>query len=109
MGAQFVGAGTHKKVLVIGSDVMTSILDFKDRATCVLFGDGAGAVLLEPAASDAEGIIDFVARYRRFGRLQPLHARRRVAASALARDRRKADALRASGRASRYSSMRCGA
>lgn len=60
VGAQFVGAGAHKKVLVIGSDVMTSILDFKDRGTCVLFGDGAGAVLLEPAASDAEGIIDFV-------------------------------------------------
>ena len=59
VGAQFVGAGLHKKVLVIGSDVMTSILDFKDRATCVLFGDGAGAVLLEPATSDAEGIIDF--------------------------------------------------
>ena len=60
VGAQFVGAGAHKKVLVIGCDVMTSILDFKDRATCVLFGDGAGAVLLEPAVSDAEGIIDFV-------------------------------------------------
>ena len=58
-GAQFVGAGTHKKVLVIGSDVMTSILDYKDRATCVLFGDGAGTVLLEPAASDSEGIVDF--------------------------------------------------
>src|SRR5580704_10274674 len=52
VGAQFVGAGTHKKALVIGSDVMTSILDFTDRATCVLFGDGAGAVLLEPATSD---------------------------------------------------------
>jgi 3-oxoacyl-[acyl-carrier-protein] synthase-3 len=60
VGAQFVGAGSHKKVLVIGSDVMTSILDFKDRATCVLFGDGAGAVLIEPATSGAEGIIDFV-------------------------------------------------
>ena len=59
VGAQFVGAGTHKKVLVIGSDVMTSVLDFDDRATCVLFGDGAGAVLLEPAVSDSEGIIDF--------------------------------------------------
>ena len=58
VGAQFVGAGTHKKVLVIGTDVMTSILDYKDRATCVLFGDGAGAVLLEPAA-EAEGILDF--------------------------------------------------
>jgi 3-oxoacyl-[acyl-carrier-protein] synthase III len=60
VAAQFVGSGAHKKVLVVGSDVMTSILDFKDRATCVLFGDGAGAVLVEPAASAAEGIIDFV-------------------------------------------------
>src|ERR1700732_5068895 len=60
VGAQFVGAGTHKKALVIGSDVMTSILDYQDRATCVLFGDGAGAVLAEPAASVDEGILDFV-------------------------------------------------
>ncbi len=59
VGAQFVGAGTHKKVLVIGSDVMTSILNYDDRNTCVLFGDGAGCVLIEPAASDAEGILDF--------------------------------------------------
>lgn len=58
VGAQFVGAGTHKKVMVIGSDTMTSILDYTDRATCVLFGDGAGAVLVEPAA-DGEGILDF--------------------------------------------------
>jgi len=58
-GAQFVAAGTHKKVLVVGTDVMTSILDYKDRATCVLFGDGAGAVLIEPASSDQEGILDF--------------------------------------------------
>src|ERR1700734_3030479 len=58
VGAQFVGAGTHKKALVIGSDVMTSILDYQDRATCVLFGDGAGAVLVEAAAGD-EGILDF--------------------------------------------------
>ncbi len=60
VGAQFVGSGAHKKVLVIGSDIMTSILDFTDRATCVLFGDGAGAVLLEPAESDSEGILDFM-------------------------------------------------
>ncbi len=60
VGAQFVGAGTQKKALVIGSDVMTSILDFQDRATCVLFGDGAGAVLLEPAENEDEGILDFV-------------------------------------------------
>src|ERR1700687_2247504 len=58
VGAQFVGAGTHKKVMVIGSDSMSTILDYKDRATCVLFGDGAGAVLLEPA-KDGEGILDF--------------------------------------------------
>jgi len=58
-GAQFVCTGAHKKVLVIGSDVMSSILDYTDRATCILFGDGAGAVILEPA-SDGEGIIDFV-------------------------------------------------
>lgn len=59
VGSQFVAAGTHRKVLVIGSDVMTSILDYSDRSTCVLFGDGAGAVLIEAAASDQEGIIDF--------------------------------------------------
>ena len=59
VGAQFVGSGAHKKVLAIGSDKMTSILDYQDRATCVLFGDGAGAVLLEPATSDNEGILDF--------------------------------------------------
>jgi len=58
VGAQFVGAGTHKKVLVIGSDKMSSILDYGDRATCVLFGDAAGAVLFEPAG-DNEGILDF--------------------------------------------------
>jgi 3-oxoacyl-[acyl-carrier-protein] synthase III len=59
IGAQFVGAGTHKKALVIGSDVMSSIIDYQDRNTCVLFGDGAGAVLLEPSDSDGEGILDF--------------------------------------------------
>ena len=59
VGAQFAGAGTHRKVLVIGSDVMSSIIDYKDRNTCVLFGDGAGAVLVEPAESNGAGILDF--------------------------------------------------
>lgn len=60
-GTQFVMTGAHKNVLVIGADVMSSIIDYTDRATCVIFGDGAGAVLLEPAAtSDSEGIIDFL-------------------------------------------------
>jgi len=58
VGGQFVGSGAHKKVLVIGSDKMSSILDYTDRSTCILFGDGAGAVLLEPAAAN-EGILDF--------------------------------------------------
>ena len=61
-GAQFIATGAHAKVLVIGADVMTSIIDFQDRATCVLFGDGAGAVLLEPAEDGECGIIDFVLR-----------------------------------------------
>jgi 3-oxoacyl-[acyl-carrier-protein] synthase III len=60
VGAQFVMTGSHKKVLVIGSDVMSSIIDYTDRATCVIFGDGAGAVLLEPTAEDSVGLIDFV-------------------------------------------------
>jgi len=61
-GAQFISSGTHKKVLIIGADVMTSILDFQDRATCVLFGDGAGAVLLEAAHEGEQGLIDFMLR-----------------------------------------------
>jgi 3-oxoacyl-[acyl-carrier-protein] synthase III len=58
MGAQFIESGRHSKVMVIGADVMTSILDFSDRTTCVLFGDGAGAVILEPR-EDGTGILDF--------------------------------------------------
>ena len=60
VGAQFVATGSHKKVLVIGADVMSSIIDYTDRATCVIFGDGAGAVLLEPSDDDSVGLIDFV-------------------------------------------------
>lgn len=59
-GAQFVQTGAYKRVLVIGTDVMSSILNFEDRTTCVLFGDGAGAVLLEPSQEDDTGIIDFI-------------------------------------------------
>lgn len=58
-GAQFVATGAHKKVMVIGADVMSSIIDYTDRATCVIFGDGAGAVILEPADEDL-GLIDFI-------------------------------------------------
>jgi len=58
-GAQFIETGVYSKVMVVGTDVMSSIIDFRDRSTCVLFGDGAGAVLLEPS-KDGNGIIDFV-------------------------------------------------
>jgi 3-oxoacyl-[acyl-carrier-protein] synthase-3 len=58
--AHLIGGGTHRKVLVIGADTMSRIIDYKDRATCVLFGDGAGAFLLEPAAEGEDaGYIDF--------------------------------------------------
>jgi 3-oxoacyl-[acyl-carrier-protein] synthase-3 len=60
VGAQFVQTGAHKKVMVIGADVMSSIIDYTDRATCVLFGDGAGAVILEPSDEDSLGLIDFM-------------------------------------------------
>ncbi len=46
-GAQFIATGAHKKVMVIGADVMSSIIDYTDRATCIIFGDGAGAVILK--------------------------------------------------------------
>ena len=58
-GAQFVESGTHKKVVVIGADKMSATTDYTDRTTCVLFGDGAGAVLLEPV-EDGVGIQDYI-------------------------------------------------
>jgi len=59
-GTQFVATGAHKKVLVVGADVMSSIIDYTDRATCIIFGDGAGAVLLEPADEDGLCMMDFL-------------------------------------------------
>ncbi len=59
IGAQFIESGAHNKVVVIGADVMSSIIDFEDRTTCVLFGDGAGAVLLEPSEDENFGILDY--------------------------------------------------
>ena len=59
-GAQFIATGAHRRVLVIGADVMSSIIDYTDRATCVIFGDGAGAAILEPAEDDSVGLIDFI-------------------------------------------------
>jgi len=60
VAAQFIQTGKHQRVMAIGADVMSSIIDYTDRATCVIFGDGAGAAILEPATDDAEGLIDFI-------------------------------------------------
>lgn len=58
--AHLVMGGSHKKVLVIGADTMSRILDYKDRSTCILFGDGAGAMLVEPTADGEEGFVGFL-------------------------------------------------
>lgn len=60
VGAQFVQSGAHDKVVVVGADVMTSITNFDDRSTCVLFGDAAGAVLIEPSDDESLGILDYL-------------------------------------------------
>jgi len=58
--AHLVAAGTHRKVLVIGADTMSRIIDYTDRSTCILFGDGAGAFVVEPSDDDSLGFIDFM-------------------------------------------------
>jgi len=65
-GVKFVESGQYRKVLVIGADVNSSMTDYTDRAVCIIFGDGAGAVLLEPCA-DGEGVIDHVAQVEGMG------------------------------------------
>lgn len=60
VGAKLIETGAHQRVMVIGADVMSSILDYTDRSTCILFGDGAGAVLLEAAEPDEIGLVDYV-------------------------------------------------
>jgi len=58
--AQFIESGRFKKIMVIGADKMSAIIDYKDRNTCILFGDGAGAVLVEPTEEDDSGVKDFI-------------------------------------------------
>ena len=59
-GSKFIETGTHKKVIILGLDMMSSIIDYTDRTTCVIFGDGGGAVLLEP--DEENGMVDSVFR-----------------------------------------------
>jgi 3-oxoacyl-[acyl-carrier-protein] synthase III len=65
-GVKFIESGQYKKVLVIGSDVNSSMTDYTDRSVCIIFGDGAGAVMLEPS-NDGLGIIDHVAQIEGLG------------------------------------------
>ncbi len=58
VGSQMIETGRYKKIIVVGADKMSSILNYSDRNTCILFGDGAGAVLLEPSSDESFGIID---------------------------------------------------
>ena len=66
-GSQFIETGRYKKILVVGADKMSSIIDYTDRATCIIFGDGAGVVLLEPTIEDT-GIQDFILKADGAGR-----------------------------------------
>jgi 3-oxoacyl-[acyl-carrier-protein] synthase III len=66
-GSQFIETGKYKKVIVVGGDKMSSIINYEDRTTCIIFGDGAGAVLLEPS-TDGNGIIDSVLKSDGSGR-----------------------------------------
>jgi len=66
-GAKFIESGMYKKVIIIGADKMSSIVDYTDRTTCIIFGDGAGGVMLEPS-TDGNGIIDSVLRSDGSGR-----------------------------------------
>lgn len=58
VASRFIESGTHKKIMVIGADKMSSIIDYTDRSTAILFGDGAGGVILEPAKEEGYGILD---------------------------------------------------
>lgn len=65
--SKFIESGTHKKIIVVGADKMSSIIDYQDRATCIIFGDGAGAVLVEPT-NDGLGIQDSILKSDGSGR-----------------------------------------
>ncbi len=99
-GAHLVAAGTHGKVLVIGADTMSRIVDYTDRATCILFGDAAGAMLIEPTGDgeDDLGFIDFIGEVDGSGGDFLKMPRRRQPPAGFPRDRRSAPALRLSGR-----------
>ena len=96
IAAQFIERGTYRKIVVVGADKMSAIIDYTDRATCVLFGDGAGAVLLEPNQKVRHHRHADRLRWRRHEALAPEGGRQPHAADG--GDCRQAPALRPSGR-----------
>ena len=61
IASQFIASGMYRKIVVVGADKMSAIIDYKDRATCVIFGDGAGAIMVEPS-QNGEGLLDTIIR-----------------------------------------------
>ena len=96
--SQLVSTGRHDHALVVGADVMSSIIDYKDRATCVLFGDGAGAVVVSAAKDPALAILDFAHEIDGSGGPSLQMPAGGSLRPAIARDRRAAPALREAGR-----------
>ena len=107
VGAKLVESGAHSKVLVIGADTMSSIIDYTDRSTCMLFGDGAGAVLIEPAEEGELGMIDFVHEIDGSGACAAQHARRRKPATRPRSKRSTRRCTTSTRTASRSTNMRC--
>ena len=97
--SQLVASGAHEHALVVGADVMSSIIDYKDRATCVLFGDGAGAVVVSAAQAGDGAILDFEHEIDGSGGPALCMPAGGSLRAAVARDRRSAAALREAGRA----------
>ena len=97
IATQFIATGAARKVVVVGADKMSSIIDYTDRATCVLFGDAAGAVLLEPD-TNGFGIMDALVRSDGSGMILSSSESGRQPDAVDGRDRRKAVALRTPGR-----------
>ena len=96
-GVKLVESGAHSKVLVCGADANTRMTDYTDRATCVLFGDGGGAVLIEPAEEGEIGFIDFVHEIDGSGGVALNLQGRRQPQSVDPRNRRQEDALHPPG------------
>ena len=67
-GSKFIESGTYKKVIVVGADMMSSIVNYNDRTTCIIFGDGGGGFLLEPSVEEGYGVIDSILKADGSGR-----------------------------------------